>query len=349
VRENLAPQQCSVSLDYISVVIPNYNGAALLPACLDSLRAQTLPPDRFEVIVVDDASADDSLAVLARYPAVRVMKQPRNRRFAAAVNAGIAAAKGELIALLNNDVWADPRWLEELASAAATNPDYAAFASHIRLWRVDVADPLADYAAHPDQARLHSTGDYYGLNGVPNSRGVWQLENGRYWQAEEVFGVCAAAALYRGDALAAIAADNPDRRPFDERLVMYCEDADVNLRLREHGYRTLYVSGAVVYHKLSATGGGVLASYYCGRNFILLAARHWPKRMWARYWPRFVGAQLRFTAEALRHLREPAARARLRGQLVGLLLTMRARRWGRRGKQSDAPIEAEIERFAPCR
>ncbi len=328
-------------MDYISVVIPNYNGAALLPACLDSLRAQTLPPDRFEIIVVDDASSDDSLMVLARYSEVRVVQQPRNRRFAAAVNAGIAVAKGELIALLNNDVWADPRWLEELTNAAA-NPDYAAFASRIRLWRAGVTDPVADYAAHPNQARLHSVGDYYGLNGVPNSRGVWQLEDGRYRQAEEVFGVCAAAALYRRDALTAIATDNPDHRPFDERLVMYCEDVDVNLRLREHGYRTLYVPGAIVYHKLSATGGGALASYYCGRNFILLAARHWPGRMWARYWPRFVGAQLRFTAQALRHLREPAARARLRGQLVGLLLAIRARRWGRRG----APIEAEIERFA---
>ncbi len=328
----------------ISVVIPNYNGAALLPACLDSLRAQTLAADRFEVIVVDDASYDDSLAVLAHYPEVRVVRQPRNRRFAAAVNAGIAAAQGEMIALLNNDIAADPRWLEELANAAAAHPEYAAFASHIRLWREGVSDPLADYAAHPEMARLHSAGDYYGLNGVPNSRGVWQLEAGRYQQVEEVFGACAAAALYRHATLTDIAADNPDNRPFDQRLVMYCEDVDVNLRLREHGYRTLYVSGAIVYHKLSATGGGALASYYVGRNIILLAARHWTAPMWSRYWGRFVGAQLRFTAEALRHLHEPAARARLRGQLVGLLLARQARRWGR---LQDPPIEAEIERFAP--
>lgn len=327
----------------ISVVIPNYNGAALLPACLDSLRAQTLAADRFEVIVVDDASSDDSLTVLARYPEARLVRQPHNRRFAAAVNVGIAAAHGELIALLNNDTAAHPRWLEELANAATTHPEYAAFASHIRLWREGVTDPLADFAAHPDRARLHSAGDYYGLNGVPNSRGVWQIEAGRYQQAEEVFGACAAAALYRRAALADIANANPDHQPFDQRLVMYCEDVDVNLRLRENSYRTLYVPGAIVYHKLSATGGGALASYYCGRNFILLAARHWTKPMWTRHGGRFVGAQLRFTAQALRHLREPAARARLRGQLVGLLLAARARRWGR---LQDTPIEAEIERFA---
>jgi GT2 family glycosyltransferase len=332
--------------ELISVVIPNYNGAALLPACLDSLRAQTLPADRFEIIVVDDASSDDSLATLARYPEVRVVRQPRNRRFAATVNAGIAIAQGELIALLNNDIWADPHWLEELANAAAAHTDYAAYASHIRLWQAGVRDPMNDYAAHPAQARLHSAGDYYALNGVPNSRGVWQLEDGHYQRAEEVFGVCAAAALYRRTALATIAADNPDRRPFDERLVMYCEDVDVNLRLRERGYRTLYVPGAIVYHKLSATGGGTLASYYVGRNIILLAARHWPHQMWARYWPRFVGAQLRVTATALRHLREPAARARLRGQLAGLLRIRQARTW----RRPDNPqFEDAVRRFAAGR
>ncbi len=329
----------------ISVVIPNYNGSALLPTCLDSLRAQTLPTARFEIIVVDDASTDDSLAVLARYPAVRVVRQARNRRFAAAVNAGIAQAQGELIALLNNDVWADPRWLEELVNAAEANPDYAAFASHIRLWREGVTDPLAEYAAYPERARLHSAGDYYGLNGVPNSRGVWQLENGHYQQAEEVFGVCAAAALYRRAALDAIAADNPARKPFDERLVMYCEDVDVNLRLRERGDKTLYVPGAIVYHKLSATGGGALSSYYVGRNIILLAARYWTSDMWAAYWPRFVGAQLRVAAEALRHIRERAARARLRGQLAGLLLFPHARS----RRHDDGRILDEIKRFSAGR
>ncbi len=335
-------------MSYVSVVIPNYNGAAMLPACLDALITQTLPPDQFEIIVVDDASTDHSLAVLARYPQVRVIAQPRNRRFAATVNAGIAAARGDLIALLNNDVWAERGWLAALVEAAAAHPDYAAFASHIRLWPAGVADPAADYAAYPPATRLHSVGDYYRLNGIPDSRGVWQLEDGDYQQAEEVFGACAAAALYRHSVLDELAADHPDGQPFDARLVMYCEDVDLNLRLRGRGYRTLYVPGAVVYHKLSATGGGALASYYNGRNVIALAAKHWPGAMWQRYWPRFVGRQLHYTAQSLRHLREPAARARLRGQIVGLLLVPQARRWGGRARAAQGvDLPATIRRFVP--
>jgi hypothetical protein len=69
---------------------------------------------------------------------------------------------------------------------------------------------------------------------------------------------------------------------------------------------------------LSATGGGTLASYYCGRNFALVWAKNMPAGVIRRNWPALVRSQLRFVLEAVWHLREPAARARLRGQLAGL-------------------------------
>jgi GT2 family glycosyltransferase len=100
---------------------------------------------------------------------------------------------------------------------------------------------------------------------------------------------------------------------------MYCEDVDLNLRARLRGYRCVYVPGARVRHKLSASGGGVLASYYCGRNFLYLLAKVVPGAALRRNAGAIARAQLRFAAAALRHLREPAARARLRGMGVGLL------------------------------
>jgi GT2 family glycosyltransferase len=82
--------------------------------------------------------------------------------------------------------------------------------------------------------------------------------------------------------------------------------------------RTIYVPQAVVYHRLSATGGGNLASYYCGRNFTLVWAKNMPQAVVHSYWPALVRSQLGFAMHSLVHIRESAARARIRGQIAGL-------------------------------
>jgi GT2 family glycosyltransferase len=84
------------------------------------------------------------------------------------------------------------------------------------------------------------------------------------------------------------------------------------------GYRCLYVPNALAYHRLSATGGGALASYYVGRNSLYLMAKDYPTSLLRRHWPRILRAQLRIAWEALKAWRGEAARARLRGQIVGL-------------------------------
>src|SRR5690242_10603947 len=86
----------------LSIVIPNWNGARFLPTCLDSLQQQTYAP--LEVIVVDNASQDGSQDLLkTRYPWVKLIELPENRGFTGACNAGMKAAQGELVCLLNND------------------------------------------------------------------------------------------------------------------------------------------------------------------------------------------------------------------------------------------------------
>ncbi len=284
----------------IDVIIPNYNGSALLPVCLDSLRAQTRRD--FTVTVVDDASTDDSVAIVtSRYPEVQVLRLAQNRGFAAAVNAGLAATHQPFVALLNNDTEADPHWLAALIDALERWPQFAFAASKLRLFdRRNV---------------LHSAGDFYRPNGEPGNRGVWEEDRGQYDAYSEVFGPCAGAAAYRRSALELLAEDG---RVFDEALVMYCEDVDLNLRARRKGLRTIFVPTAVVYHRLSASGGGALASYYCGRNFPLVWVKNMPPGLMRRYWPALIASQLRFALHSLRHIREPAARARLRGQLAGL-------------------------------
>jgi GT2 family glycosyltransferase len=284
----------------IDVIIPNYNGVRHLPTCLDALQSQTRRD--FTVTVVDDCSTDESRELLAsRYPEVRVITMPHNRGFAAVVNVGVAATSGEYVVLLNNDTEADPDWLETLIGALEQQPEVDFAASKLLLF--DTRDVF------------HSAGDGYRTNGVPFSRGVWQRDTGQYEAVEPVFGVCAAAAAYRRSALDALAEDG---QVMDEDLVMYCEDVDLNLRAWQRGMRTLYVPQAVVYHRLSATGGGALASYYCGRNFMLVWAKNLPADLVRRCWPALVLSELGFMLQSLWHVREKAARARLKGQIAGL-------------------------------
>lgn len=285
----------------IDIIVPNYNGAALLPACLDALQAQTRRDWR--VLVVDDASTDDSLALLRQhYPDVAVLALPRNGGFVQAVNAGIAHTSAPIVILLNNDTEVAPAFVEQLVGALERYPAYSFAAPKLRLF------------AQPDH--LHSAGDGYAWDGVPFSRGVWQRDNGQFDSVCEVFGPCAGAAAYRRAALEALADGVAD--VLDPTLIMYCEDVDLNLRARRAGLRTLFVPQAIVYHHLSATGGGVLASYYCGRNFLLIWAKNLPLPLLLRSLPHVLGAQARITWLALRHMRGAAARARLRGQWAGL-------------------------------
>jgi GT2 family glycosyltransferase len=284
----------------IDIIIPNYNGAKHLPTCLDALRRQTRRD--FYVIVVDDGSTDESRSLLARfYPEVQVIALPENRGLAAAVNAAFHASGGEYVVLLNNDTEADQHWIEYLIGALDRYPEYAFAASKLLLF------DRRNY--------LHSAGDYYRANGVPGNRGVWQRDSPRYNIMEEVFGPCAGAAAYRRSALEALAARG---QVLDEDLVMYCEDVDLNLRARLRGLRTIYVPQAIVYHRLSATGGGPLASYYCGRNFILVWVKNMPGALIWRFWLALLRAQAGYTLESLWHIREVSARARLRGQVAGL-------------------------------
>jgi GT2 family glycosyltransferase len=280
----------------LTVVVVNWNGRHLLPGCLGSLRNQTFAP--FETLVVDNGSTDGSIELIrAEYPEVRLIEAGRNLGLAAGTNLGVRESAGEFIATLNNDTEVDPCWLAELVHGLERHPAAGSAASKMLLF--DRRDTF------------HAAGDFYGLDGVPGNRGVWQRDSGQFDSEQEVFGACAGAALYRRSMLEEIGL-------FDESLFMYCEDVDLGFRAQLAGYRCVYVPTAVVYHMLSATGGGPTASYYCGRNFLRVAFRNLPSGLLAEALPRLVCAQVGFALESVRHLREPAARARLRGQLRGL-------------------------------
>ena len=306
----------------ISIVIPTWNGLKHLPVCFEALRRQTLSP--YEVFLVDNASQDDTIAFTQReFPEIKIIALPTNLRFAGACNAGMRAATGEAIALLNNDTEADECWLENVAKTFIAHPEAGFVASKLRLF--DQRD------------KLHSAGDFYSLRGVPGNRGVWQRDEGQFDQ-DYVFGACGAASVYRRSMLDQIGL-------LDETFEFSCEDVDISWRAQLAGYKCAFAKDAIVYHKVSATGGGTLNSYYDGRNFIWLLAKDVPgKILWANFGA-IVGQQLHITWDALKAWRGEAARMRLKGQVAGMLglpKMLRARAAVQAGRRIDGVALAEI-------
>ncbi|MDX1613585.1 MAG: glycosyltransferase family 2 protein [Candidatus Promineifilaceae bacterium] len=309
-----------------SVIIPNFNGRVHLDVCLSSLRLQEASD--FEIILVDNASSDDSAAyVQEHYPEVRVVRLQENRGFTGACNVGASLAIGRYIVLLNNDTEVDSGWLCALGDAFERHPRVGIVASKILLF--------------DDRQRFHAAGDFYRVDGIPGNRGVWELDVSQYDEEEYVFSACGAAAAYRRQLIEEIGF-------LDDRFFFSCEDVDMGWRANLAGWRVLYAPNAIAYHKLKATGGSVTGSYYDGRNFLYLIWKDYPTSLLRRYWPAIVRSQLRLAWQALRSWRGAAARARLRGMLAGFLGLFRMlpqrRRIQRERRLSDDKL---MERLKP--
>lgn len=280
----------------LSIIIPHYNGAHHLPVCFNALRGQTYP--HLEIILADNGSSDESLALTRRdFPEVKIVEFGYNWGFAGAVNRAVEQARGDIIVPLNNDTEVAPGWAQALVESLRAHPEAGIIACKMLLF--DRRDTL------------HSAGDGFGVDGIPINRGVWQKDEGQFDGDVYIFGGCGGAVAYRREML-------NDIGLFDEELFMYLEDVDLNWRAQLAGYKAVFAPQAVVYHHLSATGGGVIASYYTGRNTIFMLAKDLPGPIFRRHWPAIVGAQVKVAWAALRAWRGQAARARLRGQLAGL-------------------------------
>ncbi len=278
-----------------SVVVPNWNGAHLLRPCLDSLVTQTYPS--LEVVVADGASHDESVDLIAsEYPDVRVLRMRHNRGFAGNVNAGLRAARGEFLLLLNNDARADPRWAEVCVDTLRQYPRAGAVASKV----------LFD-----DGRTINSAGDMLSRAGRPIQRGSGEVDGPSWERAMPVFGAMGGAAAYRRELF-------EDVGLFDEWFFAYLEDVDLAFRAQLRGWGCLFEPSALVFHRGSATGGGVLASYHNGRNLIRLLAKNLPRGVAIRLLPSILEFQLERARQALAAWRGAEARATLRGQLAGL-------------------------------
>jgi len=285
-----------MSTPLFSVIIPHWNGKQFLRPCLDALRDQSYPA--IEVIIVDNHSQDGSQQYIKEnYPEMQLIELPANRGFTGACNIGIEAAQGEWIALLNNDTEADAEWVTSVVDAFQRHPEVGIVASKMLLF---------DRRDH-----IHTAGDGFTTHGRAFNRGVWQKDEGQFDTEEYVFSACGGSSAYRRSLLDEIGL-------LDDDFFFLLEDMDLAWRAQLAGWRALYTPRAIVYHHLSATGGGVTASYYDGRNSLYILVKDLPTMLWHKYGWQIIRHQAQMAWDAIKAWRGAAARARLRGMLSGL-------------------------------
>ena len=244
----------------LSVVIPSHNRSDLLRSCLNSVTRHA--PPHSEVMVVDDASPKSAAsAVAADFPGVRCLRFDRRRGFCAAVNAGMAAAQGQVVELLNDDTEVTPRWAES-ALAHFEEPAVAAVAPLVLFWpgrqsqsldahaarRVSEGSPNASLALRAGEYRIDSAGDRYYWGGVAGKRGHRQRLGPAYLRPCRVFGASASSAFLRRAAVLRVGG-------FPESFGAYFEDVDLSFRLHRAGYQVMFEPASRVLHHVSASYG----------------------------------------------------------------------------------------------
>lgn len=253
----------------IAVIIVNYKAGEHIIKCLDHLSRQTLAPEK--VIVVDNGSGDGSPDIIETiYPWVILVRLNANAGFAAGNNiAAKMCGDCDYIALLNPDAFAAPDWLEKLSLAAANNPAYNFFGS-----RMLIAG---------DEERLDGVGDVYHASGLAWRRGHGSLAASVHMENVEIFGPCAAAAMYRTRDFLSVGG-------FDESYFCYFEDVDLAFRLRLAGGRCLYVADAVVAHVGSAitNRGSDFSVYHGHRNLVWTYVKNMPWPLCFYYLPQHI-------------------------------------------------------------
>ncbi len=230
----------------LAIVIVNYNSAPEILACLRSLE-QNFASNRCEIIVADNGSTDSSIALItAQYPHVRVLLLHENRGFAAACNAGMQAAVGTNILLLNPDTETDCAAVSALFGALQEHPQ----------WGI-VGARMVNGAGRPYRAarRLPTVRDL-----VFSATGLARLfPHSRYWNGY-LYGERALESLdeveqVEGSCLLISAAARQAVGDLDERFFIFFEEVDWCKRVREAGFEIHVVPSVEVKHHISTTMG----------------------------------------------------------------------------------------------
>lgn len=235
-------------LPFVSILMVNYNGQAHVKEFFESVYALNYPKNKYEVVVVDNASSDGSPDWIEKnYPQVKLIRLDKNTGFAGGNNIGVKLCAGEFIALINNDTTMTREWLAELVKPAVKEPN-GLYGSTILFYN------NREYIGYGG-ANLYAWGGPFFPQVFLKEKSINQMGPFPIWCA------CGCGFLLSKENYLKLGG-------FDESYFCYYEDAELCWRAWLFGYKVYSVPRAKIYHKGNSTFGTSSHThvYLCHRN-----------------------------------------------------------------------------------
>lgn len=221
---------------FVSIIILNYNNEKYLENCLNSLSKIIFPPQKYEVIVVDNASSDNSVNfIMEKFPWVKIVQFFKNYGFAEGNNRAAKYAKGEYLAFLNPDTEVDKDWLIELVKVIEREKSIAACGG--KVFFMDNRDTI------------QNAGHKMTIIGLGHPIGFGERNSHKFNDTRYTLAASGCSMLVRKDVFIEIGGFDPD-------YFMYVEEIDFSLRLWLYGFKVAYVPKSITYHKLRGSAYG---------------------------------------------------------------------------------------------
>lgn len=222
----VSKEKMSKNLPTVSIIVVNYNGKKWLKECFESLEKLDYPKDKYEVIMVDNASSDDSVEFARKnFSWIKILKLDKNYGFCKSNNEGAKIAKGEYLVFLNNDTYVDKDWLIELVNSVTS----------------DKTIKICESLEKP-----------YNYNRVKSpfyKRYLTIIGSGMNGEQNEYIDGCPIEGYAQGSSLMIEKKLFDYIGGFDDSYFMYNEEVDLCWRAWIMGFKTVLVPTSIYFHK----------------------------------------------------------------------------------------------------
>lgn len=263
----------------VFISILNFNGKKNTLECIESLRKISISNVELTVLIIDNASTEE--LVLGDIPSenmdLKLIREEKNLGFSGGHNVGIKYAitrNADYLLILNNDTYVDKSFLEELLKIAEKDAQIGILSPKIYF--------APGFEFHRSRYKKNETGKVFWYAGgemdwdniIGHHRGVDEVDNGQFDKTEETELATGCCMMIKKEVFDKVGM-------FDDKYFLYYEDADLCMRAKKNGFKIMYTSKSVIWHKNAGSAGGsgsVLQDYYITRNRLLFGFRYAPAR-----------------------------------------------------------------------